>query len=86
MLTGQVPFKGERAREVMDRHLTDPLVPPRSLVPEITDGVNDLIIHMMQKQVEKRYSDCDELLIELRAWKAYHTLRAGEQSAPARKA
>lgn len=86
MLTGQVPFKGERAREVMDRHLHDPLVPPRQLVPEITDGVNDLVAHMMQKQVERRFSDCDELLIELRAWKAYHTLRAGEQAAPARRA
>ncbi|MGP1347517.1 MAG: serine/threonine-protein kinase [Phycisphaerales bacterium] len=84
MLTGRVPFPGTDADEVMDRHMSDPLEPPSSLVPTISPGVSEVVEKMMAKSVDKRYTDCSELLMELRAWRAFHTLKKGEETKGAR--
>lgn len=80
MLTGRVPFPGTDADEVMERHISDPLEQPIELNPDISPGVSEVVEKMMAKDFKRRYQQADELLAELRAWRAFHTIKKGEQA------
>jgi serine/threonine-protein kinase len=68
MVTGQVPFVGETSREVMRKHADreTPLVPPVELDPGISDGVNALILRMLDRDRDQRFRDPAELIQGLR--------------------
>lgn len=80
MLTGRVPFPGTDADEVMERHINDALESPITLNPLISPGVAEVVEKMMAKDAARRYANCTDLLAELRAWRAFHTLKQGEES------
>ncbi|MFR1707818.1 MAG: Stk1 family PASTA domain-containing Ser/Thr kinase [Clostridium sp.] len=65
MLTGRVPFDGESAVAVALKHIQDTMVPPKVLVPEVPDSLNNLVIKATQKEVIKRYNNVTEMLIDL---------------------
>ncbi|WP_051824032.1 Stk1 family PASTA domain-containing Ser/Thr kinase [Clostridium sulfidigenes] len=65
MLTGRVPFDGESAVAVALKHIQDTIVPPKVLVPEVPDSLNNLVIKATQKEVIKRYSNVTDMLIDL---------------------
>ena len=65
LVTGQTPFQGTTAGVIMAKHLTDELTNPQDIVPEIPDGVVQVIIRMMAKDPADRYANCTELLDDL---------------------
>ena len=65
MLTGRVPFDGESAVAVALKHIQDTMVPPKVLVPEVPDSLNNLVIKATQKEVIKRYNNVTAMLIDL---------------------
>lgn len=65
MLTGRVPFDGESAVAVALKHIQDTIVPPKVLVPEVPDSLNNLVIKATQKEVIKRYNNVTDMLIDL---------------------
>lgn len=65
MLTGRVPFDGESAVTVALKHIQDTIVPPKVLVPEVPDSLNNLVIKATQKEVIKRYNNVTDMLIDL---------------------
>jgi serine/threonine protein kinase len=65
MLTGRVPFDGESAVAVALKHIQDTVIPPKVLVPEVPDSLNNLVIKATQKEVIKRYNNVTEILIDL---------------------
>ena len=65
MLTGRVPFDGESAVAVALKHIQDTIIPPKVLVPEVPDNLNNLVIKATQKEVIKRYNNVTEMLIDL---------------------
>ncbi len=67
MLTGNVPFDGKNPSAVMHKHLKAELVPPDHVNPKLSAGVSEIIEMMMYKDPAKRYSNCKDLLIDLRA-------------------
>lgn len=81
-LTGAFPFPGTKWREVMQKHLDEPLTPPITHIPDLTPGVSELIEKMMAKSPNQRFPNCDALLAELNAWRAYHILRRAEERPP----
>ncbi len=70
MVTGAVPFEGKNPSAVMHKHLKAELVPPDHVNPKLGAGISEVIEMMMSKSRSKRYSNCKDLLVDLRAVKA----------------
>lgn len=70
MSTGEYPFTGEDALEIMTRHVNDPLTPPRELNPELSEPFNSLVMSMLAKRREDRPAWARALLDEIDAVRA----------------
>ncbi|MEX1368661.1 MAG: protein kinase [Nannocystaceae bacterium] len=57
MLTGQLPFVGETPFEVMRKGCFDPVPSLRAVVPELSAGVEQLVMQMLAKAPEHRPAD-----------------------------
>ena len=67
MVTGSVPFDGKNPSAVMHKHLKADLVPPDHVNPKLGAGISEVIEMMMAKDPRRRYQNCTDLLIDLRA-------------------
>lgn len=67
MVTGSVPFDGKNPSAVMHKHLKGELVPPDHVNPKLSAGISEVIEMMMAKEARKRYQNCADLLVDLRA-------------------
>jgi serine/threonine-protein kinase len=67
LVTGRVPYMADDPVEVMKKHLKDQLVPPDHINTTLSAGVSEVIEVMMAKNKQNRYSNVDELLVDLRA-------------------
>lgn len=61
-LTGTMPFYGKTPMAVMDKHLNEPLEPPRQRNSAISMQMNRIICRMMEKEPEARYTRPKELV------------------------
>lgn len=67
MVTGQVPFDGKNPSDVMHQHLKAELRRPDEVNPKLSSGLSQVIEMMMAKDSRKRYQQCKDLLVDLRA-------------------
>jgi len=65
MLTGETPFKGENATEVLKAHIQDSLPPIQELNPRVPDSVVFIVERMMAKSPDKRYESMSALIEDL---------------------
>ncbi|HYG77272.1 MAG TPA: protein kinase, partial [Planctomycetota bacterium] len=65
LVTGKTPFEGPSAAVVIAKHLSEELTNPHEIVPELPDGVVDVIQKMMAKDAPDRYADCSVLIADL---------------------
>ena len=65
-VTGRLAFDGATAAEIAKKHLTEPLIPPRSVNKDIPESVSRIIMKMMAKNPSMRYQDASELIDDLR--------------------
>ncbi|MCY3019097.1 MAG: protein kinase [Planctomycetota bacterium] len=65
LITGRTPFQGTTAAIVMMKHLSEQLPNPQDIVPEVPEGVVQVIMKMMAKEPGDRYANCKELLGDL---------------------
>jgi serine/threonine protein kinase len=72
-VTGDPPFLGSSAIEVLAKHLSVQLTDPRDIREEIPDGVVHVIQRMMAKKPEDRYRDCADLVKDLEQVVEGHT-------------
>ena len=70
MVTGRVPFEGETAFSIANKHRSEPAPDPRILNPQIPDGLSRVILHCLEKEKGSRYQTTDELLSDLEAIEA----------------
>ncbi|MBO4286913.1 MAG: serine/threonine protein kinase, partial [Kiritimatiellae bacterium] len=63
---GRLAFDGATAAEIAKKHLTEPLIPPRSVNKDIPESVSRIIMKMMAKNPSMRYQDASELIDDLR--------------------
>jgi tRNA A-37 threonylcarbamoyl transferase component Bud32 len=65
MLTGRTPFTATSVGEMMRAHLIDFAVPPRTLRPEVSSGLSEVIMRMLQKSTDARWPSIDDALAAL---------------------
>ncbi|HRR07024.1 MAG TPA: protein kinase, partial [Victivallales bacterium] len=66
ILTGYTPYPGDSGMTVVAHHLSSPVPDPRKLAPAISSQTADMLMKMMQKNKEDRYSSWDELIDEIK--------------------
>ena len=54
-VTGRVPFEAESVNELLFKIVLEPLVPPRSMAPELDPAFEEIILHAMGREAETRY-------------------------------
>jgi len=62
MCTGKVPFHDENPMTVMMMHMTEDPPPPSRLNPQIPGGLEKVILRLLEKDREDRFSDAGELI------------------------
>lgn len=62
MLTGKVPFEDSDIYRLLDKILYEEPSPPNLLRKEIPDGLSDIIMKAIEKNVKKRFQDAKEFL------------------------
>lgn len=65
MVTGKVPFDGATAVEVAVKHMSEAMVPPSHLVPQIPQDIEDIILKATDKNPDNRYKNVDEMITDL---------------------
>lgn len=69
MLTGQLPFQAESAVSVAIMQLQREPDLPTTINGSIPEGLEQIAMHAMQKNCEKRYKSASEMLCDLEAFK-----------------
>ena len=72
LLSGTPVFDGQSASAVAIKHATEAPPPIRSLRPEVSAGLERIILKLLRKSPEQRYQSAEQLLTDLEA------LRAGQ--------
>ena len=67
MTTGSVPFDGPNPFTVMNSRLTGDPVAPRKLNPEISEALEEIILHAMEREPQRRYQSAAAMKAELDA-------------------
>ncbi len=57
MVTGVLPFDGETEYQIYNNILTRPVRPPKELVAELSEELNQIIMMLLQRDIQKRYQD-----------------------------
>ena len=70
MVTGQLPFNSEIAMAVLYSHMHDIPTSPKELNPSIPRGLEQIILCLMEKNPEKRYSSASQVIRHLELLKA----------------
>ncbi|MFC4617296.1 Stk1 family PASTA domain-containing Ser/Thr kinase [Camelliibacillus cellulosilyticus] len=65
MLTGQLPFPGDTPVTVALKHLNDPYVLPRELMPAIPQSLENIIIKSLAKNPDQRYETMGDVYDDL---------------------
>ncbi|HXG63072.1 MAG TPA: SUMF1/EgtB/PvdO family nonheme iron enzyme [Planctomycetota bacterium] len=65
LVTGQTPFRGSSAVELLGQHLNQQVPDPRDVRDGIPEGVVHVLRKMMAKSPEDRYRDGGELIADL---------------------
>ncbi len=57
MLTGVLPFEGETEYQIYNNILTRPITSPKSINPELSEEINQIVMMLLQRDINKRYQD-----------------------------
>lgn len=69
MLTGQLPFDADSPVSVALKHIELEVPSPRSINPEIPEGLEEITLRAMEKDPDRRYQSADEMLKDIEAFK-----------------
>ncbi|MBI2567689.1 MAG: protein kinase [Candidatus Schekmanbacteria bacterium] len=64
-LTGRQPFDADNMVQLIYQHLHNPPTPPRRLVPTVSQGLEDVVMKMLEKDPANRYTTVSDLLEDL---------------------
>jgi class 3 adenylate cyclase/tRNA A-37 threonylcarbamoyl transferase component Bud32 len=65
IFTGELPFKGASAMQIMLKHLEEPPPSPRTAWPEVPAKLEGIILRCLEKDPAARYRSVEELLKDL---------------------
>jgi serine/threonine-protein kinase len=67
MTTGTVPFEGSTPFQIMNARLTGDPVAPRTIKPDISPEVEEIVLHAMERDPDQRYPSAAAMKAELDA-------------------
>lgn len=79
ILTGKVPFEGDDTYAIGLKHIQEPPIPPLELNPGIPESLNNIILTMLAKTPEARFScaqNVAKVVEDLRAGKEFDATKA----------
>ncbi len=65
MLTGRPPYDGETPVSVAIQHINSAPVPPSLLNSEVPKGLEQIVLHAMAADLDKRYSSATEMIRDM---------------------
>ena len=65
MLTGEVPFEADTPVAVSMKHVNEPPRPPREVRGEIPEGINAVVLKLLEKDPAARYASAEALVADL---------------------
>ena len=69
MLTGKLPFEADSLVSVAVKQIQSQPALPRSINPDIPEGLQDIVMRAMQKDADKRYQSAAEMLHDIDEFK-----------------
>jgi serine/threonine protein kinase len=73
LVTGRKPFTADTPAALLLKQANDPLPRPRSIVPDLPDRVEKVILKVLAKKPEDRYSSMGEFITAVEALLSGHT-------------
>lgn len=67
MLTGRVPFDGDKPVAIAMRQVNEPPIAPKLIVPQIPDALNAIVMKALEKRASNRYRTAEEFTQALMA-------------------
>ena len=77
MLTGRKPFNGDTPVAVALKHMHDAPVAPTQYVSSIYPGLEEIILHAMEKEPSKRYQSASGMIRDIEAFKLDQSITFG---------
>lgn len=65
LFTDELPFKSFDAMEVVHAHIAKSPIPPQDINPDVPLQISNIILKLMSKKAEERYSSCISLISDL---------------------
>jgi serine/threonine protein kinase/WD40 repeat protein len=62
LATGRPPYRAETPPAIFVKHLHDPLPPPRTINPDLTEALEKVILKCLAKDREDRFEDATEMV------------------------
>jgi serine/threonine-protein kinase len=66
MVTGRLPFEGETALSIAQKHRYEPPLDPKKINPQVPEDLSRLILRCLEKDRARRYQTAEKLLDEFR--------------------
>jgi serine/threonine-protein kinase len=82
MMTGQKPFDTDNPVSIAVMHIKNIPVRPRDINPNIPSGLEEIIMHAMEKDAENRYQTASDMIRDLEAFKQNNQIIFGYYSVP----
>ncbi len=70
LVTGRFPYLGKDGNEIARQHVEGTLTEPKTLVKDLPDEVNRIILKMMAKDINQRYQSAAEVAADLKKFLA----------------
>ncbi len=77
MLTGRKPFDGDTPVAVALMHMNDEPPKPSTYVSTLYEGLEEIILHAMEKEPSKRYQSASEMIRDIEAFKVDQSVTFG---------
>jgi eukaryotic-like serine/threonine-protein kinase len=61
MVTGQVPYNAESSISVAMMHIQEPVIPPKEIITDVPENINQAILKAVEKEPIKRYQTAKEM-------------------------
>ena len=82
MLTGRKPFDTDNPVSIAVMHMQNVAVRPRDINPNIPSGLEEIIMHAMEKDASKRYQTAADMIRDIEAFKQNNQIIFGYYNAP----
>jgi len=82
MVTGQVPYNADSAISIAMMHIQQPVIPPKEIITDIPENINQVILKSMQKEPIKRYQTAREMADVIKTIKQYPNFKININKGP----